>query len=78
VEANDLAGLLARQPGVHSVFFNGSAAQTLFRRHFGASLDDRLPAARRIRLPSSSPAHASLRFPQKLAAWRQIALALQR
>jgi double-stranded uracil-DNA glycosylase len=76
VEPNDLAGFLARQTGIRSVFFNGGAAETLFRRHFGSSLDGRLPAACRRRLPSSSPAHASRRFAHKLADWRQIALAL--
>ncbi|MEN5048344.1 DNA-deoxyinosine glycosylase [Luteimonas sp. TWI1415] len=67
VVANDIAGLLAAHPGIDRIRFNGSAAQTLFRRHV-------LPALPRVpdlaRLPSTSPAHAALRFDAKLAAWR--------
>ena len=67
VVANDIAGLLAAHPGIDRIRFNGSAAQTLFRRHV-------LPALPRApdlaRLPSTSPAHAALRFDAKLAAWR--------
>ncbi|MEN5352062.1 DNA-deoxyinosine glycosylase [Luteimonas sp. TWI165] len=67
VVANDIAGLLAAHPGIDRIRFNGSAAQTLFRRHV-------LPALLRVpdlaRLPSTSPAHAALRFDAKLAAWR--------
>ena len=55
--------------GVGAVFFNGRTADACFRRHF-----DSLPeGVASILLPSSSPAHASLRWPEKAAAWRRIA-----
>ncbi|UNK43693.1 DNA-deoxyinosine glycosylase [Luteimonas sp. S4-F44] len=67
VVANDIAGLLAAHPGIDRIRFNGSAAQTLFRRHVLPTLPHVPDLAR---LPSTSPAHAALRFDDKLAAWR--------
>ena len=68
IEANDLVGLLSACPALSHVFFNGSAAETAFRRHV------HLPAGSRQlnfeRLPSTSPAHASRSFHDKLAAWQ--------
>ena len=68
-EANDLAGLLSLQPQIKRVYFNGATAEVTFRRHCKAL------AARTdlcfTRLPSTSPAHASLRFGEKCAVWRE-------
>jgi double-stranded uracil-DNA glycosylase len=67
--ANDFATLFVRHPRITQVFFNGSAAQASFKRHCAALLRD--PRLSFYRLPSTSPAHAALRFEQKLAAWQQ-------
>ncbi len=72
VEANDFAGFLAQHPAIVRIAFNGSAAETLFRRHVLPQLDATACAIKRIRLPSTSPAHASKGFDEKLAAWRQL------
>ena len=70
IEANDLPGLLSACPLLTHIFFNGSAAETAFRRHV------RLPADKRnlhmLRLPSTSPAHAARGFDDKLAAWQVV------
>ena len=71
VEPNDFAALFAAQPGIHHVFFNGSAAAALFRRHGQLP-----PGATGTRLPSTSPAHAGRNFAAKLAAWQAVADAL--
>ena len=72
IEPNDFSGFLAAHPGIERIAFNGTAAETLFRRHVLPRLDARARAIERIRLPSTSPAHASLRFDEKLAAWQRI------
>lgn len=67
--ANDIAGLLAQYPRITRVYFNGATAEAAFRRHckaLAARTDLRF-----TRLPSTSPAHASLRFDQKCALWRE-------
>jgi len=71
VRANDIAGLLARHPGLERIVFNGAAAEVLFRRHVLPQCRERLAGMRLVRLPSTSPAHASRSFEEKLALWRQ-------
>ena len=72
IEGNDIAGLLARQPAIDRIFFNGSTAERLFHR---LVLPQLAHAGRHIalqRLPSTSPAHAAMPWQRKLAAWRAI------
>jgi len=67
-QANDFATFFARHPQVTDVMFNGAKAEAAYRRS-GPSL-----APLRIRawrLPSTSPANASVAFAEKLAAWRE-------
>ena len=70
VEPNDLAGLFAACPAIGHVFFNGTAAETAFRRHVRGRIA--LPALSFTRLPSTSPAHAARNFEAKLAAWQAV------
>jgi double-stranded uracil-DNA glycosylase len=66
--ANDFAGFFAERSLLRQVFFNGAAAETSFKRHCAGLLcESRL---RFVRLPSTSPALASLRFEQKRLAWQ--------
>lgn len=67
VVPNDIAGLLARYPGIQRICFNGATAESLFRRHVLPTLDA-MPQL--VRLPSTSPAHAAMGFDAKLSAWR--------
>ncbi|MBP8925721.1 MAG: DNA-deoxyinosine glycosylase [Pseudomonadales bacterium] len=76
VEPNDLPGLLRQYPLIEYVFFNGAAAETLYRRHLRARIDVIRPGLCCHRLPSSSPANASWTRARKLAAWQAIAVAL--
>lgn len=66
--ANDIPGLLHEQPGITQIFFNGAAAEAAFRRHHPALAQRR--DLNFVRLPSTSPAHASLRLDQKTEVWR--------
>jgi hypothetical protein len=50
------------------VFFNGGAAQQLFRRHLRGAIERDHPRLCFVRLPSSSPANASWSRERKLAA----------
>jgi hypoxanthine-DNA glycosylase len=67
-EPNDLAAFLAAHPAIATVFFNGAKAEEAWRRH----VTPRLALGRPLRferLPSTSPAHASLSWEAKLARW---------
>lgn len=66
--ANDFVTFFAQHPQITQVYFNGGVAQACFKRQRAVLLRD--PRLSFQRMPSTSPAHASLRFEQKLAAWR--------
>ena len=67
--ANDFDAFFRTHRGITHVFFNGAKAEASFRRHV---LPEMKAGLRYTRLPSTSPAHASLPFRRKLAAWRAI------
>ena len=69
VEPNDFAAFFAAHPHIGHVFFNGTTAATLFRRHY----PEQSRTFHLVRLPSTSPAHASRNFADKLAAWQTVA-----
>lgn len=68
--ANDFKLFFAQHPAITHVFFNGSAAEQIFRREVLPVL--KLQHLVYARLPSSSPANASYSFERKLAAWKAI------
>ena len=69
---NDFNAFFAEHPSIRAVFFNGSRAQQEYNRHILPSLDPGYAALAYERLPSTSPAMASLSRDQKLKAWRRI------
>ncbi|OZC44873.1 DNA-deoxyinosine glycosylase [Rhodococcoides fascians A21d2] len=67
IVANDFESLFAQQPNIDRVFFNGAKAAESYRRHVATGLP--LPRVEFTRLPSTSPAHASLDLAAKTRAW---------
>lgn len=68
VKANDFQAFLRRHPGIEVVCFNGAAAARCYKAYVLPTLKG--CRAKYVRLPSTSPAHASLSFDEKVAAWR--------
>ncbi|MBV8626396.1 MAG: DNA-deoxyinosine glycosylase [Paraburkholderia sp.] len=71
--ANDLVALVATLPNLAAVAFNGGTAARIGTQALaasGLSLD-------LVRLPSSSPAHASVPYAEKLLAWEALRKWLQ-
>ncbi len=74
VVPNDVPSLLRAHPSIERIGLNGGKAASLFRRHIAPRLE---PGRLDVRvLPSTSPAHASIRPASKEEAWR-IALHLE-
>jgi double-stranded uracil-DNA glycosylase len=69
VVPNDFAGFFAAHPRIELIGLNGAAAAELYERHVEGNLAPARSRVRRERLPSTSPAHASKTFDEKLAAW---------
>src|SRR3989338_1327546 len=68
--ANDFASFFHAHSHITHVFFNGTMAEQCFHRHVNP-----LPVNRPLhflRLPSTSPANASMSYEQKQNAWRTI------
>jgi hypoxanthine-DNA glycosylase len=78
VVANDFRGFFASHPRIGHVFTNGGTATRLYRRLVLPTLPATLRALPLQALPSTSPAHASLRLAQKLEQWHAVADALAR
>jgi len=72
IEVNDFETFFATHPSIERVFCNGATAEQCFRRHVLPMVGERFALALR-RLPSTSPANASIPYVLKLAAWREIA-----
>jgi hypoxanthine-DNA glycosylase len=69
--ANDFGQLFERHPHITRVIFNGASAEKNFNRLVRVA-----PDLQYQRLPSTSPAQ-TMRFADKLAAWRQAITARQ-
>jgi len=69
IRPNDFVEFFRNHPGIVRVLFNGSLAESAFRRHVQPQLP--VCALRCIRLPSTSPAHAALDFAAKLTRWQE-------
>lgn len=68
--ANDFRTFFRSHPKITRVFFNGAKAESSFRRHMSGEIG--LGPILFSRLPSTSPANASVPFARKRAAWRAI------
>lgn len=67
---NDLCTLIRTLPNLRTIGFNGGTAAKLGERALGALAQH----YRIVRLPSSSPAYAAMRYEDKLAVWTDLAL----
>jgi len=67
---NDFNSFFLCHPHIARVYFNGAMAEHCYRRHVQPLLEHGPLCYRR--LPSTSPAYASMRYEQKLAAWKAI------
>jgi hypoxanthine-DNA glycosylase len=71
VVTNDFSRFFASHGGIELVCFNGKTAAALYTRHVVPVLPAEHAAIPCITLPSTSPAHASMRFEAKLARWSE-------
>lgn len=66
---NDFIGWFERQPKTRAVFCNGAKAFDSYRKYVIPALSAGYAALPVFRLPSTSPAHASLTLDKKFADW---------
>jgi len=68
--ANDFASFLKQHPHITRVFFNGAKSEHSFKRFVLGKQS--LPPLTYQRLPSTSPAHAGMRYEEKLKVWKEV------
>lgn len=77
ISANDFASFYRAHPRVAHVFFNGAKAEACYRKHVLPVLADAPAPLITQRLPSTSPANASISRAHKQRVWqRSLDLAL--
>lgn len=70
--ANDFNTFFRKHPKIEHIFFNGGKAEQVFKQHVLPNLDKPFKQQNQTRLPSTSPAHATMKFEQKLQLWQSI------
>ncbi|MGZ5574800.1 MAG: DNA-deoxyinosine glycosylase, partial [Methylobacter sp.] len=65
---NDFQSFFHTHKKIHTVFFNGSKAESTYQRYVQPTVIT--TPVNYVRLPSTSPAHAALSYEQKLQAWK--------
>ena len=68
IVANDFGCFFSRHRKITDVLFNGAMAETCFQRHVLPLIDS--TKLHLVRMPSTSPANASLSRSRKLEQWR--------
>ena len=66
IEVNDFKTLLQEYPNIELILFTGKKAEQIFNKKY-----KNLPI-KRVTLPSTSPAHASMKFEEKLQKYTTI------
>jgi len=72
MEVNDFANLFLKFPQLRYVFFNGSMAESTYKKQVWPFVAESAPYIKYKKLPSTSPAYAAMKFEAKLAAWHAI------
>jgi TDG/mug DNA glycosylase family protein len=71
ISANDFASFYRGHPRIAFVFFNGAKAEACYRKHVLPALGDAALPPSYHRLPSTSPANASMSRAHKQRVWLQ-------
>lgn len=70
LEPNDLVAFFRKHPKITHIYFNGAKAEECYRKYILPATDRKNLAY--LRLPSTSPAHASVSFERKLEKWQVV------
>jgi len=72
IVTNDFGAFLQKNSKIERVFFNGAKAESVYLRHVLPGLPTSCAHIKLQRLPSTSPANASMTLAQKRQAWKAI------
>jgi TDG/mug DNA glycosylase family protein len=70
---NDFESFLRVHSQIRAIYFNGAKAESIFVRHVVPNLSSAFAGIAMTRLPSTSPANASISLADKVAQWKVVA-----
>jgi hypoxanthine-DNA glycosylase len=71
IKINDFKSFFSIHPAIHKVLFNGSKAETIFKKYVLPEIMEQFGYLQFTRLPSTSPAHAAMTVEQKIEIWQK-------
>lgn len=72
IVANDFESFLTKHSNISHIYFNGAKAEKIYMRYVLPKLPSELAKIQKTRLPSTSPANASIPLDVKLNQWSVI------
>jgi TDG/mug DNA glycosylase family protein len=72
IVVNDFNAFFSGHENIRNVFFDGTIAEKIYRKYILPTLPERFDYLVYHRLPSTSPANATLNLTQKMEAWQEI------
>ena len=70
IKVNDFNWLFSTYTTIEKVCFNGAKAEAIYTKHIMPHLQEQFEYIKYVRLPSTSPAYASMTQEQKAQAWK--------
>jgi len=70
ITANNFTAFFSSHPGIQHVFFNGAKAENIYSKFVQTHVDEQFSHLKYTRLPSTSPAYASINLQQKTKIWK--------
>ncbi len=71
IRINDFSHLFSTFKSIRNVFFNGSKAEIIFKKHVLPTLLEQFETIQYTKLPSTSPAYATISVKQKTEIWEK-------
>ncbi len=71
IKINDFKPFFSTHTAIKKVLFNGSKAETMFRKYVLPEIIEQFGYLKFFRLPSTSPAHAAMIVEQKTDVWKK-------
>ena len=72
IQANDFKSFFFAYPLIENIFFNGGMAEKVYKKYVLPEIEVQYSYLQYLRLPSTSPAYASMPLADKIAAWQVI------
>jgi hypoxanthine-DNA glycosylase len=72
IQVNDFLGFYLSYPLIEKIFFNGGMAEKVYQKNVLPGMSRQFSNLQYQRLPSTSPAYASMSLAAKIAAWQVI------